>query len=101
MEVDMSLVQKQSYARQLIADANEIAALKRKISDRYGVYFDRGYNSGGSDEIVDADVADLNVTAAQISSWITLLEQWGKFWDNQAVTTGDYDATMNALRQDI
>ena len=92
---------KQTYARQLQTDAGAIAAIRQILDDRKGVYFDRGYNSGGSNPITDSDVSDLDLTAAQVGSWITLIEQLEKFFTNQAVTTADYDATLSTMRRDI
>ena len=92
---------KQAYCRQLQTDANAIASIRKVLDDRRGVYFDRGYNSGGSNPIIDADVSDLDLTAAQVGNWITLLEQLEKFFTNQSVTTADYDATLSTMRRDI
>jgi hypothetical protein len=41
------------------------------ISALQGVWFDRGYNDGGSDELTDQDVAALGVTAADVTGMIT------------------------------
>jgi hypothetical protein len=92
---------KQAYCRQLQTDAATLAGIRKILDDRKGVYYDRGYNSGGSNPIIDADVSDLDLTAAQVGSWITLLEQLEKFFTNQSVTTADYDATLSAIRRDI
>jgi hypothetical protein len=95
------MLMKQTFARQLQTDAGKIAEIRKFLDDRKGVYFDRGYNSGGSNPIVDADVADLDLTAAQVGSWITLLEQLEKFFTNQSVTQADYDATLSVMRRDL
>lgn len=96
---DMSM--KQAFCTQLQSDAGAIAAIRKILDDRKGVYFDRGYNSAGSNPIVDGDVSALDLTAAQVGNWITLLEQLEKFFTNTAVTTADYDATLSAMRRDI
>ena len=44
--------------------ADDIAALQE-------VWFDRGYNSGGADELTDADVEALGITAADVTGMIT------------------------------
>jgi hypothetical protein len=41
------------------------------ISALQGVWFDRGYNDGGDDELTDQDVASLGVTAADVTGMIT------------------------------
>lgn len=92
---------KQTFCQQLQSDAAALAAIRKILDDRKGVYYDRGYNSGGSNPIIDADVSALDLTAAQVGSWITLLEQLEKFFTNTAVTTADYDATLSTIRRDI
>lgn len=64
-------------------------------------YSDNGYNSGGSDPIVDADISSTTLTAVEVASIITLLDQFDNFQGNVAVTTGDYKSTMNKARIDI
>lgn len=59
-------------------------------------WFDRAY----SGTITDADIAGSGLTVAQLTDAIVLFEQLLKFRDNQAVTTGDYGATLNRLRSD-
>lgn len=92
---------KLNFARQLQEDAGNLAQLKDRIMTRYGIYFDRGYNSGGANPITDSDVAELGLTATQVGDWITLIEQLGNFFGNSAVITADYDATTNKIRNDI
>ena len=53
---------------------------------------------GGSNQIVDADVSSLDIKAADVASGITLGQQLANFLANSAVTTGNYQATVNALR---
>ena len=64
-----------------------------------GAYFDNTYNSGGGDELVDADLSGaFNFSAADASSGITLLQQFINFLQNDDVTKGDYASTLNKLR---
>lgn len=44
--------------------ADDIGALQE-------VWFDRGYNSGGADELTNADVEALGITAADVTGMIT------------------------------
>jgi hypothetical protein len=75
------------------------------VSDRLAnletVYFDRGYNGGGSNPITDEDLTSLGYTAANLANLITLIQQLNNFLGNSAVTSGDYDATLNAVRNDV
>lgn len=61
-------------------------------------YFDNTWNSGGGDAIEDADVSSRLVTAAELSNFITLIQQFRDFVGNSSVTSGDYAATLNAMR---
>jgi len=84
----------QSVGTSLAQAANEAA-------DIVSVYFDRGYDSGGSDPIVNNDVSGLNITPAQLGLLITLFQQLANFVDNVAVAAADRDATLNAIRSDL
>ncbi len=61
----------------------------------------RTYNAGGNDELVDADVAGLEITAAQVTAFIVLAGELAKLVDNEAVTQAYYSITLNAIRTDI
>ena len=81
--------------------ATSLAQAVNDAADIVSVYFDRGYDSGGSDPIVDGDIAGLNITATQVGAAITLFQQLANFVDNAAVTQADYDATLNTIRSDL
>ena len=55
--------------------AQDMAAIFSNLSDDIGalqsIYFDRAYNSGGADELTDADVEALGITAADVVGMIT------------------------------
>lgn len=91
--------QKTAFIVELIRDAQALAPIMDKLSDRNKEYFDSGYNGGGADAIVDGDVSLYDITAAQFTSYITLMQQLDNLFGNAAVTTGDYAATINALRR--
>lgn len=52
-----------------------MAAIFSNLADDIGalqaIYFDRGYNSGGADELLDADVESLGIDAAAVTGMIT------------------------------
>lgn len=77
----------------LIAESNELVA----------AYFDRGFNGGGADPIIDGNVSGVGVTAAQVGSWITLAQQLLMFRDGVTIgrVDADYGSTMNVLRTDL
>ena len=78
--------------------ADTLVSVKHTAEDLDSIYFDRGYNSGGADEIVDGDISTLDVTAADVAAGITMVQQLKNFFENTAVTQGDYDNTLNKLR---
>ena len=92
---------KTKFTGQAISIADAMAKTANDLADLTDVYFDRGYDSGGSDPIVDGDITDLNKTAAEVALMITLAQQFANFVNNSAVTTGDYDSTLSAMRQDL
>ena len=47
------------------------SALADDILSLQNIYWDRGYNSGGADELTDADVEALGITAADVVGMIT------------------------------
>jgi len=81
--------------------AEKIAVLNHDLEDLNSVYFDRGYNGGGSDPIVDGDVSDLDLTAADIAGMVTIAQQFRNFLNNVAVVTGDYNSTVGNTRSDF
>ena len=56
-------------------EAQEAASVFSKLSDTItaleSVWWDRAYNSGGADELTDADVEALGITAADVTGMIT------------------------------
>lgn len=86
--------------------AQEASTVLAKLAPKFDVlfqtYFDRGYNTGGANPLVDGDIpAELGITAADIAAFITLAENVGKFLNNQEVFVSDYQATVNKIRTDI
>lgn len=92
---------KVTWAGQAQADATTLSQVADRLANLETVYFDRGYNDIGSNPITNDDVVSLNVTAADLAALITLIQQLNNFLENTAVTSGDYDATLNAIRVDV
>jgi len=96
----MSVV-KQRFVNGVLDMAKTLAETKDLLASARAVYFDRGYNSGGSDPIIDDDISGLGVTATQLTNMMTLAEQLENFFGNSAVSTADYDASLNQFRRDL
>lgn len=65
------MANKQHYARQAQQMAASFSALADDIVSLESIWWDRGYNSGGADELTDADVESLGITAADVVGMIT------------------------------
>ena len=92
--------QKEVFVLRLMELAQTIGNdVMMKSVDLTAQYFDLGYNSGGADEIIDDDLTNFNgVTATQVSNVITALDQLKNYFNNSAVTTGDYASIYNSVR---
>ena len=62
---------KTRYASRAQDMAAIFSSLSDDISALQAIYFDRGYGSGGADELTDADVEALGITAADVVGMIT------------------------------
>lgn len=91
--------QKKAFIVELIRDAQTLISVIDKLADQENEYFDNAYGSGGADEIIDSDLAIHDMTAAQFTNYITLIQQLQNFAGNAAVTTGDYASTLNSMRR--
>jgi len=101
IEEAVNMSQKLTFVSKVQERATTLAQVADLVSDLVSVYFDRGYDSGGSDPVIDADLAALGITAANLTAFITLGQQLQNFLDNAAVATADYDATLNTMRTDV
>lgn len=95
-----------------MSEKTDTAVKVRDIADNLGqalkdartmknLFYDRGYNSGGADEIVDGDITSVGITAAQLSNGITLCEQLIKWADNDTPAAAVYRDTINELRTNL
>lgn len=88
---------KTAYIRQVVSDCQALANLGREWANYDNEYADNGYASAGSNPITDANVSPYDMTAAQFTSLITLMQNFEKLRTNQVPTTGDYAATLHAI----
>ena len=92
---------KLQYAIDIVRAVRSLADIADVAAERQKEYFDNAYNSAGANEILDSDLTDIDITAADLASAITLLEQFDNFANNSAVTQADYMSTMNKLRRGL
>lgn len=90
--------EKERFADNLLDLAAKLIDVMDASEQFENTYFDLGFNSGGADPIIDGDVSSRLITAAEVESFITFIQQYRNFIGNTAVSQGDYAATLNALR---
>ena len=91
---------KETFATQCRDLSTTLAVARNQARDLHKKFFDKTWNTGAG-QIVDADIASVQISRADIDVFITMAEQIGNFFGNLAVTTADYQATLNKMRTDI
>ena len=89
------------HVNKILALNSLVAQVMDQVADVTSEYFDNQYNSGGANEIQQADLNGYNSpppTPADIAGAITLFQELNNFFQNSAVTTADYSVTVNILR---
>jgi len=99
-EANMS-ARKVQFTQKLQEISTQLAGVADVVADIHKLYFDRGYNAGGAEPIIDEDIQTTGLKAADVVSIIVLLEQFNNFVSSQPVATGDYKSTLNKVRTDI
>ena len=89
---------KQTFVADLQTACNLMIQAKQLFADASNYYFKAGFNSGGANPITNSDVSANGLTAAQVAAGITFATQLANLFGNSAVTTGDYEATVQQLR---
>lgn len=97
----LNMANKIEFAKKVQAVNTTIAQLFLDTKDLDSVYFSEGFDGAGSDPIIDADITSLGITAVELAAGDTLFQQIQNLRNNNAVVTGDYQSTVNALRADL
>lgn len=97
----LSMANKVEFAKKVQAVNTTIAQLFLDTKDLDSVYFSEGFDGPGSDPIIDSDLISLGITAAELAAGDTLFQQIQNLRNNVAVTQGNYQTTVNALRSDL
>jgi hypothetical protein len=96
-----NMADKIKFSSKAQALATTLAQASNELDDLVTVYFDEGFNGGGSDPIIDGDIVSLGITAVELGNMITFAQQFNDFLNNAAVATLDRDPTLNAIRTDV
>ncbi len=97
----LAVANKIEFAKKVQAINTIIAQLFLDTKDLDSVYFSEGFDGAGSNPILDADLISLGITATELGLGDTLFQQIQNLRNNDPVTAGDYQATVNALRSDL
>ena len=84
---------KSELAKAIVAQVKSLTAPMDLASDVVQEYFDSGIT------FQDDDLAELGLTAWQLTACITLLQNLAGFFAGEAVTTAQYRVTVNAVRR--
>ena len=90
--------QKAAYIRDMLSHMHTLISVTDDLPELENMYFDNGYGSGGADEIIQTDLDKNDITVAEFTNLITLVQQLKNFTGNAVVTQSDYAATLNAVR---
>jgi hypothetical protein len=91
--------QKKAFIIDMIRTGQALVAIVDKLKDQDTEYFNAGYNGGGADEILDADLTPHDMTAAEFTNYVTLIEQLIDFANGDPVAQAVYISTLNQLRR--
>lgn len=83
---------KTATAQAIVAAVQSLATATDSAADLEAEYFDAG-------AWADGDVAPLGITASDLSSCITLLQQVNKLMTGQATSPAMYRSTLNKVRR--
>jgi hypothetical protein len=92
-------LRKQAFAREVQGVATALAQVSDKVADLNAVWLSR--KLGSTDPVTDEDVADLRITAAQVTSFFSLADRLVKLMSNQSSTPIAGEDILNVLRNDM
>ena len=92
---------KEMYVQRLLAVSTALAQALSEAQSLTDTYFDRGYGSGGANELTTDDLVVSGLAPGHIAAGITLFQQLQALRSGLATTPADYDATLNQLRRDL
>ena len=91
--------QKIDFANLCKEAAQKVYEAEHACGDVYEVFWDRGYNSGGSNALTPEDIASTEITPTMIGDFTNFCDNFQKFLNNQDATKADWDATINKIRE--
>ncbi|MHC4617955.1 MAG: hypothetical protein ACYTEQ_09400 [Planctomycetota bacterium] len=86
--------QQQAFLQNFQTDFNKLALLLADIEQLRQIYDKRSYST-----IDDADLAEVEITATQLSDAINMAAAFNDFLGNVAVAAGDRQGVMDRIRR--
>ena len=81
------------------AAATAFAEAIERIAELYEIYYDSGYDPGGSDSIIDGDIEGHNMAAQDLTNFATFAENLALFMSAGTPMVFDYQSKVNAFRE--
>lgn len=92
------MANKLDFANEIIQKSTEMMGLAKDLSDLNEFYFDNGLDSGGADPIIDDDVSESDITAAEIADVVNFAGYLSTWLNNGVPFQADWSATLNKVR---
>lgn len=89
---------KVDFALAARAAVTTLAEAAERIAELNEVFVASGYNTGGSDPIIDSDIEGHDITAANLADVATFAENLYKFLNDDTPLKFDYATAINAFR---
>jgi hypothetical protein len=77
---------------------NTLEAARVLSEQLVNMYFNAGFNSGGSNPIIDADGTSYGLTPAEVAAEISVAQALANFFGNASVATGNRQIINDAVR---
>lgn len=99
----MAESQKVEFALEVSKRVTELSDLCDKIRGMYKLWSTRGYKTGGSDPITDADLAGFTdiINEKQLVEWEFLAANLIKFLDNNSPGANLYQSRLDKMRDEV
>jgi len=92
---------KTEFIKAVQSEITSLAKASERLIDLQAIFFDRGYNSGGSSPITNGDLGFSGLNTSAFDGAINLITQLSNFRNNAAVTQADWFSNLNNVRNDV
>ena len=92
------MARKHDFGERVRAKVTEFDTLVTQLQELSDIFIASGYDSGGSNEIVDIDLQGLDMTAQDLANFHTFITQLQLFLNAGDPTVFDYASAIDAFR---